>query len=52
MKGRQKVIQHLNIIPGAIELVAINRYFCTARMLQELGLNKMGDHEYHESSMK
>ncbi len=48
MKGSQKVIEALNLILGG-ELVAINQYFLHARMLENMGLHKIGKKEYHSS---
>lgn len=48
MKGNAEVIACLNRVLGN-ELVAINQYFLHARILQDKGLKKLGEIEYHES---
>lgn len=48
MKGNPKIIEALNDVLGG-ELVAINQYFLHARMLQDWGLEKIGQLEYDAS---
>lgn len=48
MKGESKVIEYLN---GVLrnELTAISQYFLHSRMLKDMGLKELADHEYEES---
>jgi bacterioferritin len=48
MQGDATVIEHLNRVLRN-ELTAINQYFLHSRMMKDMGLDSLGDHEYEET---